>query len=337
MKPYIAEFILDGDLRLPDDVESIKWVEGVNSLEIWNVSKTSHRVEKSLKAHLIIQSESLVQAKEDCQDILARMLNALCVVTMCSLSQSELRRVVDWSKGLSMREALYFSRTPRIAMAEPAFTQEIMDSARAFSPAFKSSRAQTALRWFRLGLSLGSPEEQFVHFWFALENAAEALKGEEHTAHKCPDCESDLTCRSCGSTPIHRKFAAEAIRDLIYRAIPDEADQRRAFKTLVSVRHALMHGRRMESALKKTEFNEGDVTNLLADITRISLFRLVDPETAPKGQHQILQSADVVRSDLVLSGQIESVFGAPDKPDLTANEGIHFSITYPGEPDEAAK
>jgi hypothetical protein len=88
----------------------------------------------------------------------------------------------------------------------------------------------------------------------------------------------------------------------------------------------------MTKALKGNKYDEGQITNLLAEITRISLFRLLDPKAAPEGDFPILETADVVRSDLVLAAQIQSVFGPPDEPDLAANDGIQVSIVYHGEP-----
>lgn len=335
MTLYIAEFVLDSDLSIPENEESIKWIDSNIHLEICNTNEIPKRVVNTLKAHLKFESENLTQAKEDCQDILAKVFNSLCLITSCSIRQSELKRIVDWSDGLVMRDALYFHRSLRIAIPEEALAQDVLESACKLSPALHSERAQTALRWFRIGLSLSSPEEQFMHFWFALENAAEALKGEERIAHQCPECEAELACSRCGKIPTHRKFSADAIKDLIFSAVNEDA-QKEVFKTAIAVRHALMHGRRMASALKKSDMNEVEVTNLVAGIARHSLFKLVDSTMAPIGTFAALQSADVVRSDMVAAGHIQSVFGPADKPSLSANEGIKISVVYPGEESDRA-
>lgn len=335
MKPFIAEFFLDSDLRVPDDSDSVVWEDDDFHLEIWSLSKDFSYVDKCLKAHLRFEAVDLNDAKEKCQDILALALNTLSLVMMASIRQAELTRVVDWTPGLVMRDCIYFKSSPRIATTLPLLHQDLINTAQALSKGFSDERMQSALRWFRLGLNKNNAEDQFISLWLALERSAEIMKGEEKVTQTCQVCKSDFSCSKCGNTPTHRKYAAEAIRDLILSCFEDEDEGRKAFKTLTKIRHSLMHGRRMANALKDGDFDERDVTNILAQIARNAIFMILRKEEMPDNfTGSILEGEDIVRGNLIVSGYIQTVFGPPNSPSLDANNGIQVSIIHPGQPGE---
>lgn len=296
-------------------------------------------IAESLNARLTFNAESLEDARERSQDLLAGILNALVWISVSMIRQAKLVRVVDWSPGKTMRDAFIFTETPKIAVAEPILAPEMVESAAKLYRVQQVERVQIALRWFRLGIGGDNLEEQFTYFWFSLETAAEALKSGGKVPSKCPVCEANLYCESCKTHPLHRKFSADAIRDLILSAFSDEEKGRTAFKTLTKIRHTLLHGRRLGSIEESLPYDGVVATNLLAKIARDAILKMSDfsKHGSDRLELALVDSADVVRGKVVGAAQVQTVFGPdPNNPSLPETEGIRMSIRYPGQPDEAS-
>jgi hypothetical protein len=213
-----------------------------------------------------------------------------------------------------------------------------VQSAAKIYAAQQNDRAQSALRWFRLGIGGDGIEEQFTYLWFALETAAEGLKQPGKVRSKCPVCQGELFCESCGEHPEHRRFAADAIRDVILGAHEDEQRGKQVFKVLTKIRHTLMHGRRMESLEASLPYDTHRATNELAQIARDAIWKLNDFSAYAERELQLnfVTSQDVVRGKLIGAARIQSVFGPdPEKPVLGDSEGIKISLRHPGEPEDA--
>jgi hypothetical protein len=338
MARFIAEFALDSDIKLPDDLDRLTWNNDAENfqLAIKNEKPGFAYTEKALVAEIVFQASDISEARECCQDILAKALNSLAWISLSMIRQAQLIRVVDWEPGKTMREALILAQSPKIATAIPIFNQELMDAASQIYPSQKSEKSQTALRWFRLGISGDNVEEQFTYFWFALETAAEALKSAGKVPHLCPICEEKLFCSNCDCYPEHRRFSADAIRDLITQSFSDPDEGMIAFKALVKVRHALMHGRRMSSATKNLSFDDSEVTNLLAKIARNAILWMGDFSNYSdhKFEVMLIEADDVVRGTAIVTGHVQTVFGPdPNNPRLPKESGIAVSIRHPGQPE----
>ena len=339
MARFIAEFALDSDIKLPDDLDRLQWDDETDDfqLSIRNEKPGFAYIDRALIAELVFQASDLDDARERCQDILAQALNSLVWISLAMIRQGQLMRVVDWEPGKTMRDALILAQSPKVATAIPAFSQELVDASTQIYQSQKSEKSQTALRWFRLGIAGDNVEEQFTYFWFALETAAEALKSAGKVPHLCPVCEGRLYCDQCQCFPEHRRFSADAIRDLITSSFSNSTEGAEAFKALVKVRHALMHGRRMSSATQKLAFDQSAITNLLAKIARNAILRMGDFSTYKDKELglMMIEADDVVRGTQIVAGRVGTIFG-PDSsnPTLPKESGIKVSINYPGQPEE---
>lgn len=339
MTRFIADFVLDSDMRLPDDAEPLRWVDPAGEFELAfrNEKKGFSYVEEVLNAQLQFDASGLEEAKEKSQDLLASILNSLVWVSMSMVRQAKLVRIVDWSPGQVMRDALFFTETPRFAVAQPSLVPELIESASTLYAAQRSDRVQSALRWFRLGIGGDGIEDQFTFLWFALEMAAEALKQPGKVPTKCPVCEGALFCEACNTHPQHRRFAADAIRDVIVEAFADKEQGKTAFEALVKIRHTLMHGRRIESVEKKLPYDAQIATNQLAHIARNAILKMSDFSGYKKRNIQLslFETDNIIRGRLVVAATVQTVFGPdPNNPVLTERGGLTISIKHPGQPDD---
>jgi Methylamine utilization protein MauJ len=97
-----------------------------------------------------------------------------------------------------------------------------------------------ALRLFRQGVLERQPEDQFQHFWLAIETTAEGSKEIARIPIPCPNCSGDLFCAKCNTTPTRRPMARQAIKQLLSK-IHGSSDQ--LYQMLVRTRDHLLHGR----------------------------------------------------------------------------------------------
>jgi hypothetical protein len=326
-------------MRLPDDAPPLKWADPDGKFELLfqNEKKGFSYVEEVLNAQLQFDASDLDHAKERCQDLLAAILNSLVWVTMSMVRQARLVRVVDWSPGKAMRDAFILTQSPRFAVPKTSLIPEVVASASALLAAQQNDRAQSALRWFRLGVGGDGLEDQFTFLWFALETAAEALKQPGKVPTKCPICEEALYCEACNTYPQHRRFAADAIRDVILGSFADEEEGKSAFKTLTKIRHTLMHGRRIESVQKSLPYDAQVATNQLAKIARNAIFNLNDFSKYKNKEIKLslFESDDIIRGRMIMAARVQTVFGPdPNNPVLGKRDGIQFRVRYPGQADE---
>jgi len=193
----LAHFTLDSDLSVPSNTHqlSIQGPDARFTLIIENADPETVRAEGALAAYLTFDAPSLEDAKEVGEDTLALALNALTFVTRRMFRRHALKRVVDWTPGLSKRRAYYFDVADVWEMAEPSLGADFAESVERLLPYQASEEAQAALRWYRLGVHAEAPEEQYAYFWYALEIAAEADKGDEKINSLCPNAGSHFIAR----------------------------------------------------------------------------------------------------------------------------------------------
>jgi hypothetical protein len=167
--------------------------------------------------------------------------------------------------GLTERDATIFHETPEWDIAEPALDHPFIDTAEwVLAVQSDKQEQQAAMRWYRRGIEEENLEDQFAYFWFALEIAAQSLKGDEKVSSKCPKCKGPLFCESCREHPMHRRYQGEAIKHLVERVHPQNLDE--VFDALQLIRHTLMHGGRIASVLERLPCNANQAVAKLAFI-----------------------------------------------------------------------
>lgn len=223
----LADFILDSDLCLALDASplTLRGPDGAFSFAISDAGKSPEAPDAVLSAQLIFEADSFDKTLRDvAYDKVVEILNCLAFATNRKFTVKKLKRLIDWTPGLEERDAIIYHDTPEWDEAEPALDANFMDTAER-SLAMNSGEDQTtAMRWYRLGIQAEVLEEQFSYFWFALEIAAETMKGKDKIPSKCPKCQGKLFCESCKDYPLHRRYAGEAIQQVVETVHPEDAE-----------------------------------------------------------------------------------------------------------------
>ncbi len=327
----LADYILDSDLCLPkgDAPLEINGPQGSFTLHLSNTSDEIQQPTGVLAARLLFEADSLQTAREKADDLLSAALNALSFTTGHPFSYNDLRQIIVWEPGLSMREMIRYHETPMKDRAQPLLQADFKQSVDHYLVVQAGEKQQTALRWFRLGLAADSLEDQFTYFWFALEISARLTKGTEKVPSKCQKCQSPLYCESCSTYPVHKKYEGEAIRDAICRHVEGNGEE--VFKTLQKIRNTLLHGDRISSVIDSLPCTQEQAVNALGHITQSALMGIFTTpnENAPK-KVMLAQSDDLTRKKLIVSMHAAVGMGGDiDNPSFEHIPNIQVSISYP--------
>jgi hypothetical protein len=265
----LADFLLDSDLCLKDGEApiTIRAPNNEFSITITNATAADRASDDVvLSAQLTFNSDVFDQSlRSVAQDKLGAALNFLVFATNRKLAITRLKKIIDWTPGLSDRKAFIYAEKPEWEIATPGLAHAYADTVEWMLAMDPMVEQQTAMRWYRRGVEATTIEDQFSYFWFALEIAAEALKSVERVPSKCPKCNSPLYCEQCGTHPKHRRYPGEAIRQIVERFYPKNADE--MFKPLELIRHTLMHGGRIASLAGKLPGDAQSAVNIMAYVS----------------------------------------------------------------------
>ncbi|MEJ1962944.1 MAG: methylamine utilization protein MauJ [Gammaproteobacteria bacterium] len=283
-----------------------------------------------LSAQLIFECASFEAIREKAFNKLAFALNALAFATNRKFMMKRLKRVIDWTPGIVERQAIIYAEIPEWDVAEPALDDRYVQTAERFMSMQSGEEQQRAMRWYRLAIQAENVEEQFSYFWFALEIAAQSLKGPEKVPSKCPHCRGPLHCEACKKIPFHRQYAGEAIHKMVERIHPEDADE--VFETLSLVRHTLMHGGRISSVASELPCTQEQVLNKVAFVTWQAIgymFSKPDPLESEDQPFNCGYVENVVRRTMVASTHVSTTLlrGDPDNPQLVDFPEIKTELT----------
>lgn len=331
----IAELLVDSSICLDDPAEELTLKHPSREFEIviQNNPKAGPFAKDALRVEMIFEVDSLDNAREQALDNMAIVLNALARTTGARFDEMTVIRAVDWTPGLTDREARYYATT-RAKVSVPQFDKAFADAAERIMQMHDDDVSQTVMRWYRLGRGAEGPEEQFMYLWFAVEVAAGALKETGKIAHKCHKCGTDLYCSTCGECPTRKRFETEAIKELICSVSPPNADHDELYTTLTKVRNTLHHGRRFHSILDKLPCSPEQVLNVLANIAWRAITRLgneaADPMPEEPPTFALIE--DVQNNVMVMSSVVGTRFekGDPNNPVLSDAPDIKTSMVIDG-------
>lgn len=331
----IAELLVDSSISLnsPDDKLTLTHPPRHVEVVIQNNPKAGPFAKDALRVEMIFEVDSLDNAREQALDNMAVVLNALARTTGACFDDMTVIRAVDWTPGLIDREARYYA-TSRAKVSAPYFDQEFADTAERIMAIHEDDVSQTVMRWYRLGRRAEGPEEQFMYLWFAVEVAAGALKGTGKTAQKCPKCDTNLYCSTCGECPTRKRFVTEAIKDLICSVSPPDADHDELYDTLTKIRNTLQHGRRLHSILDKLPCSQEQALNVLASIAWRAITRLGNEAADPMPEEALTFAMieNVQNNVMVMTSIVGTRFekGDPNNPVLSDAPDIKISMVIEG-------
>jgi hypothetical protein len=323
----LADFVLGSDLCLAPGTGPLAFTGPQKSFAV-TLSNAGHDPalpNSVLSARIVFDAPSFENIRAGALEKLADCLNFLTFVTNRKFALVRLKRIIDWTPGLLDRHALIFAEMPEWDVAEPALDQLFVDTVERLLLRLSGNEQQAAMRWYRLGVQAqASLEEQFSYFWFALEIAAETLKGTDKVNSKCPRCRSNLFCEQCDDYPTHRRYPGEAIQQVLQTVQPEGTDQ--IFEALQTIRHTLMHGGRISSIIDQLPCNAEQAVNKLAYITWHAIWMMFKPsegeETLNFGYVD-----NIVRRTIVGTAHVvtQMLGGNPNDPHIKDFPNINFT------------
>jgi hypothetical protein len=193
-----------------------------------------------LIVEVIANSDSINDVANEFRSLLAAQLDILSFVTQSTFVIDQCRRVVEWEPFQKTREYRPVRRFDPLYPPSPDLRQFLFDAAQIILQANPPDYVLQALHYFRLGLFEPQPEDQFMHFWRAIETIAEGAKETTRIPIPCPKCSGELFCANCNEVPRRRPMSRQAIRELLERIFPTSPG---LYATLVGTRDHLFHGR----------------------------------------------------------------------------------------------
>ena len=329
---FVAQFDLTADVSAPDDIEqkSIEHPNGDFKFIIRRKTVNEGNGTVTLHCNMAFDAAALDQAKEDFMSCVLRVLDILALVTHASIKFHRLHKIFDLSRGKTMRQGLMFVHDPPEPEPTTFLEPHILDAASLFLKAEVGEKVLSALRWFRLGVVAESPEDQFQHFWFALELLAVHEKPAEDVQDLCPKCECALYCEACKEYPTHKPYPKQAIAHLCATIAPDAPD---FFSIANKTLNMMMHGSSVEKIERKIGHQLHQIIDPLGKIVWIGLLNdLVKslPEGDRPTELSLGQASTFVKWDMSAAVVMETVvpLGPDGEPDIELMTGITAGFTH---------
>lgn len=329
----LADFSLTSDLCLPDGAAPVSLVAPDGStLTISNAGSNEAEPTGVLSAQLVFDAHAFdAGLRTMALSRMGQMLNCLAFTTSRQFAVHFLKKIVDWTPGLTMRDAIVYAESDEWDMAEPALVPEYIDTASRFLAMHGGEAQHAAMRWYRLALQAKVMEEQFSYFWFGLEIVATTLKDKVKVASKCPHCHGPLFCKACDLEPTHRRYPGEAIQHLVEQIHPQ--DSKAVFGALQKIRHTLMHGSRIADIESELPCTGTQAVNKLCYITHQAialLFDKPDPRGEdPEAEFTLGYVENICRRRIVggMHVQVGMLPGDPQNPQIAEFPNVDVSVT----------
>ncbi len=314
----LADFLLNSDMKFKDGEGplTITAPDGDFEITLSNAPHATESPEAVLAARLIFDAESFENIRDIAMAKLSRALNCLTFATHRNFEYGALRQIIDWTPGIVDRTVIRYLEHAEWDTAEPELEDNFLQSAAYFLNLRPSNEQQSAMRWYRLAIRSSNAEEQFSYFWFALEIVAQLLKTPAKVPSKCSMCGGPLHCEACKCAPVHAPYPKQAIREIVERVHPKDADE--VFRTLDFIRNTLMHGKRIESILHKLPCNQQQAINKLAFVTWHAIALTFPPPPENKPLH-LGYVDNFVRRTMIFSATLITTLlpvGDPDNPSI---------------------
>ena len=285
-----------------------------------------------LSAQVYFSSESFESAKRDAEEYLVNFIYLLTFVTNMPIKFLTIRKLADWSLGLSEREALYFLPIEGEDQPFLALNQEIADSVTILERIERTPALNRALRWFSLGVHARYAEEQFTYFWFAIEILAQIDKPVEPVQDKCSICSNPLYCKNCDQSPTHRPYPKQSIEALFSEFVQNNSEG--FFGKANEVRNRIMHGDSLEDIEKNLGAKVEDLINGLGKIAWCALYKKLMNRidgSISKDKISFLIAEKYAHATATLISRIFFSGADPDNPNLSEMPELEIEAHFNSE------
>ncbi len=281
MPTFNCEFDVSSDLVLAANLNELQLSKGADTQILFRngpVDTQGHPT--GLIATVIAPSESIDAAQEELRCILAEQLDLLSFATRSSFKIVSPRRLVEWEAGKRVREfRTYFTSDSRYP-PDPELSSEFIETIRELENANPPAYSRKALKYFRYGLMDYQHEDQFMHYWLALEIVAENTKLKTPVQVICSSCNAPMKCAVCGFEPTRIPFAKQEIETIIAGITGEMAKvvSNRLFRS----RNSLMHGGSSEAIERECGMPLASIVNELGEITWRAIMSTINLKTGAR-------------------------------------------------------
>lgn len=242
-------------------------------------------------AVIFLEEIELDTAGESATNHILEALEALSISTQSKWEVLHLRRIVDWTAGITERQVRQFDSFPDPNFPIYELNQAHIAAAEIVSASPKDPKLEKAIRWHHRAVNEKYPEIQFQMFWFALEILSERDKSTALVEDKCQKCRSPLHCNICNEISKHRPFAKQAIEQSIRQLAPADMPSdflEKFIKVLFETRNCLLHGEFSEEIEKKVGKRLQSTIDHLGKIVHAKILKIVQQTFPPDSPIEFL-------------------------------------------------
>jgi hypothetical protein len=323
MPQYRADFDVESDLVFAN-AEPLTIRGGEYEITLRNSEADSAGHVRGLIAQIVGECESIERAPRVFRDVLADQLDLLSFSTHSAFSIEQCRRVLDWEPNQKSRRLRPMQKFDSRYPPSPDLQPELLQTVETIARSAPADYVLNALRHFRYGVIESQPEEQFQHFWRALEIIAEGRKEAQRVPIPCPKCGGDLHCEQCHDVPTRRPMARQAILQLLEVRLKEKAIV--LFRSLSKVRDQITHGRSVAAIEAQLGAALADVVNGQAAAAWYAIWDSL-PQLDGKA-HILHRNGDFARSELIAIAEIQfEVPGDADQPTEAQIPAVNIDMT----------
>lgn len=242
---YRADFIVSADHVLPpgqDCIELSNQITGAR-LMLRNALPEDGTTIEALIASVVADAPSLESVRPLFEEMLSDWLDLLAFVMRSRFGIDRISRVIEWDPWMRERNLLAFEHFDPRYPPTHQLDSDFGATVEALANLPVRDYAVTALRHFRRGVRAAQLEEQFQHFWLAIEGIATSLSDRARVPIMCETHkQTALTCPECQTPPTRRRPSAQAIRALLQQLLPPRIDAAKVYSQLSIARNKLLHG-----------------------------------------------------------------------------------------------
>jgi hypothetical protein len=297
MKRWLALVEIEAESVLPEGAPPFKYRDPHDryTVQLSNRAVCPLADIPLLALQLEFTAPDIATADAQLRPLVREFLHWLALITHSSFRIGHVERLVDWTPGLTERE-MYAYHADRTEMPPSIVRSDLADTLALLNSEECPAEVRRAIRWFAEGLAADLRDDQFQCFFFAIEILAEYHKATEKVPDRCPVCRNDLYCQKCGSVPLHRPYAKQAIRDLLVRLLPKVGEQ--LFELLDTVRNRTMHGHQIDEIEAQLDVSFSDVVDKAG---RAAYTCIMHSLRLPIGRHSLftMTATTFVRPQLV--------------------------------------
>jgi hypothetical protein len=286
MTTWMGQIEIEAGAVLPDGASHLTYTDPRERFRVrLSNLRICPRVETPLlDMQLEFEAADLSAADEMLRPYTREFLYWLSFVASSDYRIHAVKRLVDWTPGVVVRDQLIF-HADRSDLPEALLMQELMDTVALFNTHEPAPAVQRAVRWFARGIAAELPDDQFQCFFFAIELLAEHHKPPQPIADKCPACSAELFCRVCNQVPTHVPYARQSIKKLIELVIPTEDPPGETFREFNKVRSRLMHGSQIEELESKLKIPFETLVDRAAVVAHTAIINSLQ---LPQGEHKVI-------------------------------------------------